>query len=331
MELRVLNYFLAIAREENITKAAQILHVTQPTLSRQMMQLEEELGVKLFVRSNHRVFLSEDGMLLKRRAQELLSLAEKTRRDFIQREEELSGEIVIGSGEFLGTKILTDMLAAFHKKYPLISYQIVSGNGDNIGDYIERGLLDIGFISEPVDIRKYDFLSMPQKEIWGVMVPKDSELAQKGYAEGKDLDGVPLITAARELIQSSIRGWFRAHGSQMNIVATGNLLYNQAMLAESGLGMVLGIKLHSSYGNLTFVPLRPSVEMETAIIWKKDQVFSRAAERFLAFIPQYLESISDDKNQVLDTSLKGDYNKTILKGEPETAANQEAHEKETEE
>ena len=144
MELRVLNYFLAIAREENFTKAAQQLHVTQPTLSRQIAQLEEELGVKLFVRSNHNIILTEEGMILKRRAQEILSLADKTKRDFLQKDETLSGTISIGSGEFRSTEYLAKIISEFRQKYPNVKYEIYSGNANNIRDYIERGFLDIG-------------------------------------------------------------------------------------------------------------------------------------------------------------------------------------------
>ena len=144
MELRVLNYFLAIAREENFTRAAEQLHVTQPTLSRQIADLETELGVKLFVRSNHNITLTEDGMLLKRRAQEILSLADRTKRDFLHKAEKLEGTITIGSGEFLSTDVLADCVAAFREKYPLVRYELFSGNADNIKDGIERGLPDIG-------------------------------------------------------------------------------------------------------------------------------------------------------------------------------------------
>ena len=155
MELRVLGYFLAVAREENFTRAAQQLHVTQPTLSRQIADLEEELGVKLFVRSNHNIILTEDGMILKRRAQEILSLADKTKRDFLQKDETLSGTVSIGSGEFRSTEYLAKMIAAFHQKYPNVQYEIYSGNAHNIRDYIERGFLDVGLMSEPIDMRKY--------------------------------------------------------------------------------------------------------------------------------------------------------------------------------
>ena len=146
MDIRVLQYFLAVVREENITKAAQLLHITQPTLSRQLMGLEQELGVKLFVRSNHNIILTEDGMILKRRAQEILSLADKTKRDFLQKDEALSGTISIGSGEFLSTRYLTDCIAAYRKKHPLVRYELYSGNAGNIRDYIERGLLDLGLM-----------------------------------------------------------------------------------------------------------------------------------------------------------------------------------------
>lgn len=167
MELRVLNYFLAIAREENFTKAAQQLHITQPTLSRQIARLEEELGVELFIRSNHNIILTEDGMILKRRAQEMLALADKTKRDFLHKDEKLEGVISIGSGEFLSTRCLTDCIARFRKKHPLVRYEFYSGNAGNIREQIERGLLDIGLMSEPIDIRKYEFISIPVKEEWG--------------------------------------------------------------------------------------------------------------------------------------------------------------------
>ena len=161
MELRVLGYFLAVAREENFTRAAEQLHVTQPTLSRQIADLEAELGVKLFVRSNHNIILTEDGMLLKRRAKEILTLADKTKRDFLYSEEALEGTVTIGSGEFLSTGILTDCIAQFRKKHPLVRYELYSGNAGNIKDNIERGLLDMGLMSEPIEIRKYEFVSMP--------------------------------------------------------------------------------------------------------------------------------------------------------------------------
>lgn len=180
MELRVLNYFLAVAREENFTKAAQQLHLTQPTLSRQIADLEQELGVKLFIRSNHNIILTEEGMILKRRAQEILSLADKTKRDFMQKEEALSGTISIGSGEFRSTEYLAKIIAQFRKQYPNVKYEIYSGNASNIRDYIERGFLDIGLMSEPIDMRKYNFLDMPIKEQWGGVCAYKFQAVRKG-------------------------------------------------------------------------------------------------------------------------------------------------------
>ena len=295
MELRVLNYFLAIAREENITKAAQTLHVTQPTLSRQIAQLEEELGVKLFVRSNHNISLTEDGMILKRRAQEIISLADKTKKDFMNKEETLSGEIAIGSGEFQSTRFLSQLIAAFKEKYPLVRYEIYSGNTGNIQDNIERGLLDIGLINEPVDIRKYDFVSTAQKEKWGVMVKKDSELADKEFVRPDELIGYPLIIPSGDFIRSFIEKWFGEYASQINAVAAVNLLYNGAMMVENDIGVLMCIKLNSEYKNLRFVPLSPSVEAGTALAWKKEQIFSPATTAFIEFTKQYSKSISDYK------------------------------------
>lgn len=295
MELRVLNYFLAIAREENITKAAQTLHVTQPTLSRQIAQFEEELGVKLFVRSNHNISLTEDGMILKRRAQEIISLADKTKKDFMNKEETLSGEIAIGSGEFQSTRFLSQLIAAFKEKYPLVRYEIYSGNTGNIQDNIERGLLDIGLINEPVDIRKYDFVSTAQKEKWGVMVKKDSELADKEFVRPDELIGYPLIIPSGDFIRSFIEKWFGEYASQINAVAAVNLLYNGAMMVENDIGVLMCIKLNSEYKNLRFVPLSPAVEAGTALAWKKEQIFSPATTAFIEFAKQYSKSISDYK------------------------------------
>lgn len=294
MELRVLNYFLAIAREENITKAAQTLHVTQPTLSRQIAQLEEELGVKLFHRSNHHIVLTEDGMILKRRAQEILSLADKTRQDLSHREEMLSGEISIGSGEFQSTAFLSELIHSFHKKHPLVRFSIYSGNADNICDYIERGLLDMGLMLEEIDIRKYDFISTPQKELWGVLVREDSDLAEKAFITPEDLIDQPLIAASGEAVKGMLGKWIGKNMDDLNIVVSGNLLYNMAMLGSEGIGVVLCIKLNCTYDNCRFIPLYPPVEKGTVLGWKKDQAFTRATAAFIEHAKQYKKSMSYD-------------------------------------
>lgn len=295
MELRVLKYFLAVAREENFTKAARQLHLTQPTLSRQIAELEEELGVELFVRGRHSIILTEDGMMLKRRAQEILTLADKTKRDFLQKDKNLEGVISVGSGEFLSTRLLTDCIAQFSRRHPLVRYEFYSGNAENIRDNIERGLLDIGLMSAPVDIQKYDFVSMPVKEEWGALVNSDSPLAEKKAILPKDLAGVPLVSTLGRIMEKRIDEWFGKYAGQVNIVAKGNLLYNEAMMAQSNLGAVIGIRLNCEYEGLRFIPLSPPIKSETALAWKKEQVFSNAVSSFIDFASRYLKGITDDE------------------------------------
>lgn len=295
MELRVLHYFLAIAREENFTRAAEQLHVTQPTLSRQIADLEQELGVKLFIRSNHHIVLTEDGMILKRRAQEILSLADKTKRDFLRGDENLEGVISIGSGEFLSTRILTDCIAQFRKKHPLVQFEIYSGNAGNIRDRIERGLLDVGMMSEPIDIRKYAFITMPVKEQWGALVREDSPLAGKEFLRPQDLLNIPLISAVGEFLESNVAKWLGEYAAQVHIIAKGNLLYNEAMLAQSNIGAVICIRLSCRYDGLQFIPFSPALTNDTALAWKKEQIFSAATKAFLDFAEKYLKNISDNK------------------------------------
>ena len=294
MELRVLGYFLAIAREESFTRAAEQLHVTQPTLSRQIADLERELGVKLFTRSNHNIILTEDGMILKRRAQEILSLADKTKQDFLSKEKSLEGIIAIGSGEFRSTRILTDCIAAFHRLHPLVRYEVYSGNTGNIRDRIERGLLDMGLILDPVDIRKYDLVPMPVRERWGALVRVGTPLAEKASVSPEDLVGVPLISSTGEAAQSNVGKWLGAYQDKVEIIAGGNLLYNQALLAQSNVGATMGVQLNCRYDGLRFVPFSPALEAGTSLVWKKEQVFSAAVTGFIAFFKKYVEGIAND-------------------------------------
>lgn len=294
MELRVLKYFLMVAREENITKAAAVLHVTQPTLSRQLMQLEEELGVKLFHRSNHNIVLTEEGMLLKQRAQDIVALADRTKRDFLNKTDGLTGEISIGSGEFQSTALLAEIIAAFHQKYPSVQYSLYSGNAENIADYIERGFLDMGLMSEPVDIRKYNFISLPCKEVWGVWAAKDSDFAKLPCVRPQDLENQSLIMANSTFARSLQGTWLGDAQKHVQIVATGNLLYNMAVLANSGLGAVLGIRLNCTYNDLCFRPLEPCLETGTVLAWRKEQLFSPAGDAFIDFAKTYIKRISED-------------------------------------
>lgn len=287
MELRVLKYFLMAAREENITKAAALLHVTQPTLSRQIAQLEEELGVKLFERSNHNIILTDEGMLLKRRAHEILSLEEKTRREFMQ-EKHLSGEISIGSGEIKGMQFLAEAIVSFRNLYPNVRFELFSGNSDSIKERIERGLLDIGLLVEPVDIGKYDFVHTNITEEWCALVQEDSPLADKEYITSSDLEKIPLIISNRELVKNHIYNWLGDYADNAEIAVNGNLLYNQAVLAKNGAGIVVTIRLDSNYDGLKYIPLNPPLRSGSVIVWKKTQNFSAATEAFIKHIKEML-------------------------------------------
>ena len=293
MELRVLRYFLAVAREENITKAAALLHLTQPTLSRQLMQLEAELGVQLFHRSRYHIVLTDEGMLLRRRAQELVDLADKTARELCQKDQ-IRGEISIGSGDLEGMSLLSKMLASFQRLHPEVTYQIYSGNADHTKARIEGGTLDLGLLLEPVDISKYDFIRMPVKERWGVLVHEDTPLAQKEAVTPADLAGVPLILTRRELIQQEMARWFGPYAQQLQVNATGNLPYNMALLASAHIGAYLTLRLHCTYEGLRFLPLSPPLESSTVLAWKKAETFSPAVAGLIRHVKECLKTISDN-------------------------------------
>ena len=298
MELRVLTYFLTVAREENITKAAQLLHVTQPTLSRQLMQLEEELGVKLFRRSNHSIVLTEEGLLLKRRAEELVALAEKTKNELSRSEETLGGLISIGSGEYRCSDVLADLFAEFHAQNPLVRFEIFSGNSDSIKEKIEQGSLELGLLLEPVDISRYDFLRVPAQEEWGAFVPESSELACRASVTAQELAVLPLLFSQRELVQNELKNWFGESSEHLNIVGTGNLTYNMASLVKSGLGVFLGLNLNCSYDGVRFVPLSPPLRSGIVLVWKKAQPHSATVQAFLEYAEQYVRDAGAKRNGV---------------------------------
>lgn len=281
MEFRVLKYFLMVAREENITKAAALLHITQPTLSRQLMQLEEELGVKLFYRSKHSIILTEDGMLLKRRAQELVSLSDKTIQELSHKDNILSGEIAIGCGETRSMSFLSEQIRNFQQIHPLVQFSIYSAIADDITERIEKGILDIGLLTEPVNIGKYEFIRMPQKEKWGILTRRDSELAEKEYVHPQDLVGVPLLMVKRELVKNELTSWFGDYYEQLQIAATYNLIINAATMVKSGVGVALCFDLGAIYDDLCFVPFAPVLETGSVLVWKKHQTMGEAITHFI--------------------------------------------------
>lgn len=284
MELRVLRYFLMAAREENITRAAEKLHITQPTLSRQLMQLEEELGVPLFHRNNHRIVLTEDGMLLKRRAQELLELAEKTQREFRSREE-LTGEIAIGCGETCNMASLSDWMVSFREQHPLIQFRIRTATADDVKERIEKGLLDMGLLLEPVETPHYDSVRMPQKERWGALVRADSPLAEMGCLSPKALLRWPLLLPWRESVHSQVMGWFGKDYRKIQVAARFDFTFNAAIMVKHHMGVALcHDKGTAFFSNLRMVPLSPKLENGAVLAWKKDLPRSRAVEQFIAHI-----------------------------------------------
>lgn len=290
MELRVLRYFLTVAHEGNITKAAQLLHITQPTLSRQLMQLEEELGVKLFRRGKYNVSLTEDGMLLKRRAQEIVALSDKTIHEFSCKGGALAGEIAIGCGETKAMAFLSDCMLSFRREHPEVRFNIYSAIADDIKERIEKGILDIGLLMEPVDIAKYEFIRMPLKEKWGVLVRSDSDISGREAVCPQDLAKIPLLMAKRELVRNELASWFGDFYEQLQIAATYNLILNAAVMVRSGVGSALGFDLGAVYEDLRFIPLSPELRTGSVLVWKKNQMLPEAAMRFIQHIKNSIQA-----------------------------------------
>lgn len=288
MELRVLRYFLAVAREGNITGAANFLHLTQPTLSRQIKDLEEELGCQLLVRKSHRVVLTPEGMRLRKRAEEIISMVDKTEAEFLARENAVSGDIYIGGGETQAIRQIAEIIRELQEEYPKIHYHLYSGNAEDVTERLDKGLLDFGILIQPADISKYDYINLPSKDRWGVIMRKDSPMADKESIRKEDLLDVPLICSRQVMTQrrteNEFADWFGDDFDRLHVVTTFNLVYNAAIMVEAGVGYAVTLdKLaHTSEDSLLcFRPLMPPLESGMNIIWKKYQVFSPAAELFL--------------------------------------------------
>ena len=288
MEIRVLRYFLAVAREESITAAANFLHLTQPTLSRQIHDLEEELGQKLLIRKSHRIALTPEGMLLRKRAEEILSMVDKTESEFRSLETTISGDVYIGSGETQAVRQIAGIIQRLQQDYPAIHYHMHSGNAQDITDRLDNGLLDFGLLIQPADITKYDSLVLPAKDIWGVIMRKDSPLAAKPFVQKEDLRTVPLLCSRQAILSqrhgNAFASWFGSEFEKLNIVCTYNLIYNAAIMVEEGIGYAVtldNLANTSANSTLCFRPLSPKLESGLNMVWKKYQVFSPAAEIFL--------------------------------------------------
>ena len=285
MDLRLLEYFLTVVREENISKAAEVLHVTQPTLSRQMKELEDELNTTLFIRGK-RLTLTDAGVMLRRRAEEVVSLMQKIDSEF-REQEEISGVVSVGSGGLKAAEILPELIGHFRERYPLVSFELHTGTADHVKERLEHGLLDFGILLEPVDIEKFDYLRLPAKETWGLLMSADHPLAREKSITRKQLKGQPLVVTSRTALRGEIEEWLRCPISELDIVATMNLINNAAPLAERGLACVLTIEGAVDMfdpARFAFRPLTPELSFTSVLAWKKLSPYSGAAGKFLEYI-----------------------------------------------
>ena len=288
MEIRVLKYFLTVAEVGNITKAANLMHLTQPTLSRQLQDLEKELGQKLFVRGNHSISLTPEGMLLKKRAEEIIELVEKTENEFSTIKDDVAGDIFIGSGETKSIKIITDVMKTLKKDYHKIKFHIVSGDREDLVERLDKGLLDFCVLIQPFNLEKYNYIDLGEKDTWGILLRNDDPMVKKKNIKVEDLIGLPLLIS-RQVIKKTIENnpilnWFGEDYDKLNIVGTYNLLYNAAIMTEDKIGYALGLdRLIATTidSPLCFRPLEPKLEVGISIAWKKNQIFSKPAKLFL--------------------------------------------------
>lgn len=284
MELRTLRYFLTVAEEENITHAADILHITQPTLSRQMMDLEKELGTTLMIRGKSGLTLTGDGLFLKQRTEEIIELADRLEQAFAERNTYVSGVISIGATEAVGSRLFARLIREFSNKYPQIKFKLYNEMADYIKDSIDKGLIDVGLLLEPIDTAKYDFVRLSQKETWGVLMRDDHPLAGNTSITPEDIAEYPLILPLRERPRREIIDWMKREEKDLNIPVSYTLLSNAALLVEEGMGCAFcldGALAIRSSPHLRFIPIYPEHTTRSILMWKKNHLFSSATSLFI--------------------------------------------------
>lgn len=283
MELRVLRYFLAVAREQNITAAAERLYLSQPTLSKQLMDLEKELGKKLFIRGNRKIKLTEEGEFLRRHAQEIIDLTDKTESAFRQSDESITGDIYIGCAETEGMRMLVKVMKTLQVAYPDIHYHTYSGNDEDVADRLDKGLVDFGLFVGNTNLDKYDYLKLPYSDTWGLLMRNDHPLAKKHTVTPLDIQNIPILCSRQALEQNELSGWLGYDSKQLNVFSTHNLIRNVIIMVEEGLGCAISISnlVNTNGTNLVFRPFEPTIKAELLLAWKKYQVFSKAAVCFL--------------------------------------------------
>lgn len=284
MEFRVLQYFLAVTREQSISGAAEALHLSQPTLSRQLRDMEEELGKQLFIRSNRKITLTEEGMILRKRAEEITALMKKAQEEISLSDETIAGDISIGAGETDSIRHLARAAQALRLEYPLVHFHMISGDKVSVLEELNRGLIDFALLFGEIDSSKYEYLQLPDAETFGVLMRKDDPLAQKTTITGEDLRDKPLIVSRQSLHDAALGTLLGCDQDKLNIVATYNLLFNGSRMAAEGIGYAISfgnIINVSGNSNLCFRPLSRQVNITMCLAWKKYQVFTKAAEKFL--------------------------------------------------
>ncbi|MBO6159127.1 MAG: LysR family transcriptional regulator [Firmicutes bacterium] len=283
MEIRTLRYFLAVAREENMTRAAERLHVTQPTLSKALKSLEEELGKKLFIRRSFSIRLTDEGALLRNRAEDLVQMADKIEQEFISLDDISGGELFLGLAESYQIRYLARIIKDFKISYPNLHYHITSGDTEQIADKLDKGLLDFLVLAERPDSRKYEYLAFPEKDIWGLVIPKSDPLAKADAIRAQDLAGIPLFCSEQGW-NGDIRSWAGNAFPLMKMEGSFRLSYNGSVFTREGLGYLLTFQ-HlidtSEESGLVFRPLDPPLEVTLYIAWNRYQTFTPIAERFL--------------------------------------------------
>lgn len=290
IETRLLYYFLAVAREQNITRASELLHITQSTLSRQMMDLEEQLGKQLFIRGKRRLTLTEEGNFLRSKAQEILELMDNTETALRSDEDILSGDIRIGCGETYVMEMIAELFAQFHAQYPHVRFHTHSGDADTVLERLDKGLVDMGLLLGPIRQEKYDYLNLHLKDTFGLLLPKNCPLAAQETISIEQLKTLPLILSEQTFSGHQELEWFGVDQAALHIVATYNLIYNATFMVEKGLGYALCLdKLVATQGrDLTFRPITPDLSIDLYIVTKKYQTFSPAVKAFLAQLKAHI-------------------------------------------
>lgn len=283
MELRTMRYFLAVAREENMTRAAETLHVTQPALSKQLKSLEDELGKKLFTRHSFSIQLTEEGILLRKRAEDLVKMADKITEEFIALDDVVGGDIYLGLAESYQIRYLAAEIKSFKNSYPDLRYHITSGDTEQVTEKLDKGILDFAVLAEEPNTAKYNYLTLPEADMWGVIMPKECSLADKQAIEIDDLIGLPLFCSEQGW-NKDISKWCGNRIDELHLEGSFRLSYNGSLFVKEGLGYLLTLAHLIDTGpdsGLVFRPLTPSLETKMYFIWKKYQVFTPIAERLL--------------------------------------------------